>query len=138
LTCQYRATDFIAPGPGKLQLVYTPEGGGDPTVMDVYDFKGKGVALSMYNTDEASAVSMRHIMMLTRNWQSIAGFAHSSFKMALQKKMPLVRFRVCCTRYTAYSLSPTVHVDEEHDLEEVRWEVQRHIPGDLREVSLLP
>ncbi|KAF8588993.1 isocitrate dehydrogenase NADP-dependent [Ramaria rubella] len=69
---QYRATDFVAPGPGKLQLVYTPEGGGAPTVMDVYDFKGKGVALSMYNTDE-----------------SIAGFAHSSFKMALQKKMPL-------------------------------------------------
>jgi len=69
---QYRATDFVAPGPGKLQLVYTPEAGGDPTVMNVYDFKGKGVALSMYNTDE-----------------SIAGFAHSSFKMALQKKMPL-------------------------------------------------
>jgi len=69
---QYRATDFVAPGPGKLQLIYTPEGGGDVTVMNVYDFKGKGVALSMYNTDE-----------------SITGFAHSSFKMALQKKMPL-------------------------------------------------
>ncbi|KAF8524919.1 isocitrate dehydrogenase [Hysterangium stoloniferum] len=69
---QYRATDFVAPGPGKLQLIYTPEGGGDATVMNVYDFKGKGVALAMYNTDE-----------------SIAGFAHSSFKMALQKKMPL-------------------------------------------------
>ena len=42
----------MAPGPGKLQLVYTPTHGGKPTVMDVYDFKGKGVALSMYNTDE--------------------------------------------------------------------------------------
>jgi hypothetical protein len=52
---KYRATDFVAPGPGKLQLVYTPQGGGDPTVMDVYDFKGKGVALSMYNTDEVHA-----------------------------------------------------------------------------------
>jgi isocitrate dehydrogenase len=68
---QYRSTDFIAPGPGKLQLVYTPTQG-EKTVMDVYDFKGRGVAMSMYNTDE-----------------SITGFAHSSFKMALAKKMPL-------------------------------------------------
>jgi isocitrate dehydrogenase len=49
---QYRSTDFLAPGPGKLQLVYTPEGGGEPTTMDVYDFKAKGVALAMYNTEE--------------------------------------------------------------------------------------
>lgn len=69
---QYRSTDFVAPGPGKLQLVYSPADGGAKTVMDVYDFKGKGVAMSMYNTDE-----------------SITGFAHSSFKMALLKKMPL-------------------------------------------------
>ncbi|KAI0034782.1 isocitrate dehydrogenase [Vararia minispora EC-137] len=69
---QYRSTDFVAPGPGKLQLVYTAEGGGAPIVMDVYNFKGKGVAMAMYNTDE-----------------SISGFAHSSFKMALAKKMPL-------------------------------------------------
>jgi isocitrate dehydrogenase len=69
---QYRSTDFIAPGPGKLQLVYTPEGGGEKTTMDVYDFKGKGVAMAMYNTDE-----------------SIRGFAHASFKMALSKKMVL-------------------------------------------------
>ncbi|GLB39968.1 putative isocitrate and isopropylmalate dehydrogenases family protein [Lyophyllum shimeji] len=69
---QYRSTDFVAPGPGKLQLVYTPKDGSPPTTLDVYDFKGKGVAMSMYNTDE-----------------SITGFAHSSFKMALAKKMPL-------------------------------------------------
>lgn len=69
---QYRSTDFVAPGPGKLQLVYSPASGGEPTVMDVYDFKGKGVAMSMYNTDD-----------------SITGFAHSSFKMALAKKLPL-------------------------------------------------
>lgn len=69
---QYRSTDFISPGPGKLQLVYTPADGGAPTTLDVYDFKGKGVAMAMYNTDE-----------------SISGFAHSSFKMALAKKMPL-------------------------------------------------
>ncbi|KIY67250.1 isocitrate dehydrogenase [Cylindrobasidium torrendii FP15055 ss-10] len=69
---QYRATDFLAPGPGKLQLVFTPQAGGAPTTLDIYDFKGKGVALSMYNTDD-----------------SITGFAHASFKMALAKKMPL-------------------------------------------------
>ncbi len=40
--------------------------------MEVYNFKGKGVALAMYNTDE-----------------SIYGFAHASFKMAYSKKMPL-------------------------------------------------
>lgn len=69
---QYRSTDFIAPGPGKLTLTYTPAEGGAPTELNVYDFKGKGVALAMYNTDE-----------------SIYGFAHASFKMALSKKMPL-------------------------------------------------
>ncbi|KAH0581043.1 hypothetical protein H2248_012183 [Termitomyces sp. 'cryptogamus'] len=69
---QYRSTDFVAPGPGKLQLVYTPTDGSVPTTLDVYDFQGQGVAMSMYNTDE-----------------SITGFAHSSFKMALAKKMNL-------------------------------------------------
>ncbi|KAH8833777.1 isocitrate dehydrogenase [Flagelloscypha sp. PMI_526] len=65
---QYRSTDFVAPGPGKLQLV-----------MDVYTFKGPGVAMSMYNTDEECPARS----------ESITGFAHSSFKMALAKKMPL-------------------------------------------------
>ncbi|PPQ99313.1 hypothetical protein CVT24_009181 [Panaeolus cyanescens] len=69
---QYRSTDFVAPAAGKLQLVYTPADGQPATVMDVYDFKGPGVAMSMYNTDE-----------------SIIGFAHASFKMAIAKKMPL-------------------------------------------------
>ncbi|KAJ7700724.1 hypothetical protein B0H17DRAFT_976784 [Mycena rosella] len=69
---QYRSTDFIAPGPGKLQMVYTPADGSTATTLDVYDFVGKGVAMTMYNTDE-----------------SITGFAHSSFKMALAKRMPL-------------------------------------------------
>ncbi|TFK89406.1 isocitrate dehydrogenase [Polyporus arcularius HHB13444] len=69
---QYRASDFLAPGPGKLELVYSPADGGAPTKINVYDFKGPGVALAMYNTDD-----------------SIRGFAHSSFKMALQKRLPL-------------------------------------------------
>ncbi|KAH8999601.1 hypothetical protein EDB86DRAFT_2908797, partial [Lactarius hatsudake] len=42
---QYRVTDFVAPGPGKLQLVYTSQGGGEPTTLSVYDFKVKGLPL---------------------------------------------------------------------------------------------
>jgi isocitrate dehydrogenase len=49
---QYRATDFKVPGPGKLTITYTPVGG-EPVIREVYDFKGKGVALAMYNTDES-------------------------------------------------------------------------------------
>lgn len=52
--------------------MYTPGDGGKPTTIDVYDFKSPGVAMAMYNTDE-----------------SIRGFAHTSFKMALGKKLPL-------------------------------------------------
>ena len=51
---QYRATDYLAPGPGKLELVFTPADGGKPTAINVYDFKSAGVALAMYNTDEVS------------------------------------------------------------------------------------
>jgi isocitrate dehydrogenase len=59
---QYCATDFLAPGPGKLQLVFTPEGGGEPVTSNVYDFKGKGVALAMlpppmYNTNDVCPCS---------------------------------------------------------------------------------
>lgn len=69
---QYRATDFVTKGKGKLTVTFTPEGGGEPQTYEVYNFKGDGVALTMYNTDE-----------------SIRGFAHSCFNMALTKKWPL-------------------------------------------------
>lgn len=69
---QYRATDYKVPGPGKLQLVYTPKDGSEATTLDVYDFQESGVAMSMYNITS-----------------SIQGFAHSSFQTAIQKKMPL-------------------------------------------------
>lgn len=69
---QYRSTDMVVPGAGKLTLKFQPENGGEPIELNVFDFKGKGVAMSMYNTDE-----------------SIEGFAHASFKMAIEKKMPL-------------------------------------------------
>jgi isocitrate dehydrogenase len=69
---QYRATDTVIKGKGKLTMTFTPADGSQPQVFEVYDFKGDGVALSMYNTDE-----------------SIRGFSRSCFNMALSKKWPL-------------------------------------------------
>ncbi|MDD3267352.1 MAG: NADP-dependent isocitrate dehydrogenase, partial [Burkholderiales bacterium] len=68
---QYKAVDFVTKGKGKLTITFTPENGTAET-HDVYDFNGDGVAMGMYNTDE-----------------SIRGFAHSCFNMALAKKWPL-------------------------------------------------
>jgi isocitrate dehydrogenase len=49
---QYKATDFVAEGPGKFELVWTPKGGAEER-MTVFDFKdGGGVGIGMYNTDE--------------------------------------------------------------------------------------
>jgi isocitrate dehydrogenase len=69
---QYRATDFVTKGNGKLTITYTPEDGSAPQSFEVFNFKGDGVALAMYNTDE-----------------SIKGFARSCFNQALMKKWPL-------------------------------------------------
>ncbi|KAI8784237.1 isocitrate dehydrogenase [NADP] cytoplasmic-like isoform X1 [Biomphalaria glabrata] len=70
---QYRATDFVVPGPGRVTITYTPTNGESPTEYTVFDFeKSGGVAMGMYNTDE-----------------SITDFAHSSFQFALQKEWPL-------------------------------------------------
>ena len=69
---QYRATDFVVKGKGKLTIKFEGENG-ETIEHEVYNFTGEGgVALSMYNTDE-----------------SIRGFARSCFNMALQKKWPL-------------------------------------------------
>ena len=69
---QYRATDTVIKGKGKLTMSFTPADGGPVQTFEVYDYKGDGVALCMYNTDE-----------------SIQGFARSCFNMALSKKWPL-------------------------------------------------
>jgi isocitrate dehydrogenase len=69
---QYKATDFVTKGKGKLTVTFQPEGGGPAQTHEVYDFKGDGVALAMYNTDE-----------------SIRGFARSCMNVALMKKWPL-------------------------------------------------
>lgn len=68
---QYKATDVVIKGKGKLKMTFTNENG-ETQEWEVYDFKGDGVAMSMYNTDE-----------------SIFGFARSSFQVALDKKWPL-------------------------------------------------
>lgn len=70
---QYRATDYVAPEAGKFTITFTPKDTAKkPVEMKVYDFKDSGVLMGMYNTDE-----------------SIRGFAHSSFKYALQRNYPL-------------------------------------------------
>jgi isocitrate dehydrogenase len=69
---QYRATDAVFKGKGKLTMTFTPEDGGEVQNFEVYNFKGDGVGMAMYNTDE-----------------SIRGFAQSCFNMALSKKWPL-------------------------------------------------
>ena len=68
---QYRATDFLVPGKGKLTLTWTGENG-DKIERDVFDFPGSGVAMAMFNLD-----------------QSIRDFAHASFRFALARNYPL-------------------------------------------------
>jgi isocitrate dehydrogenase len=50
---QYRATDFIVPGAGKLTMKFEPKGGGKPVEYNVFDFPGAGVAMGMYNLDDS-------------------------------------------------------------------------------------
>ncbi len=69
---QYRATDFLTKGKGKLTITFTPEDGSEAVSHEVFDFEGDGLAMAMYNTDE-----------------SIRGFARSCMNQALDKKWPL-------------------------------------------------
>ncbi|MBV9034197.1 MAG: NADP-dependent isocitrate dehydrogenase [Acidobacteriaceae bacterium] len=69
---QYRATDIVVKGPGKLTLTFTPENGEPTQQYEVFDFKDGGVALAMYNVDE-----------------SITGFARACFNYGLSRGLPL-------------------------------------------------
>jgi isocitrate dehydrogenase len=53
---QYRATDTVIPGAGKLELVYTPDAGGEQKRLEVFQFDGPGVGLAMYNTTKVRTV----------------------------------------------------------------------------------
>ncbi|MCG8596570.1 MAG: NADP-dependent isocitrate dehydrogenase, partial [Kiloniellales bacterium] len=50
---QYRATDFLVPGPGKLTMTFTPADGGEAISHEIFDFPEGGIALGMYNLDES-------------------------------------------------------------------------------------
>ena len=68
---QYRATDVIIPGPGKLTMTFTPTGG-SPVDYQIFDFPSSGIAMGMYNLDH-----------------SIKSFAQSCFQYGLAKKLPV-------------------------------------------------
>ncbi len=69
---QYKCQNVVIPGPGKVELVYTPADGSEPVKHTVYDFKTSGVAMGMFNVDE-----------------SIYDFARSSMVYALARGVPL-------------------------------------------------
>ena len=52
---QYKSTDFIAPGKGKLEMVFTPADGGAKTTMNVFDFEAPGVARACLSSFERSS-----------------------------------------------------------------------------------
>ncbi len=69
---QYKATDFVVPGPGKVTLTYQPEDGSKPIEFEVANFKESGVAMGMYNFDD-----------------SIRDFARASFRYGLSRNYPV-------------------------------------------------
>jgi isocitrate dehydrogenase len=69
---QYRATDFVVPGKGKLTIRFEPEDGGEAIEREVFDFPGGGVAMAMYNLDD-----------------SIRDFARACMNFGLERKWPV-------------------------------------------------
>jgi isocitrate dehydrogenase len=69
---QYKASDFVVPGPGKVTISYAPSDGGEPMEIEVADFPGGGVAMGMYNYDD-----------------SIRDFARASFRYGLERGYPV-------------------------------------------------
>jgi len=69
---QYRATDMLIPGPGKLTMKYTPADGGEEQEFEIFDFPSSGVAMGMYNLDD-----------------SIRGFARACMNYGLNRGWPV-------------------------------------------------
>ena len=69
---QYRCQDAVVDGPGRVELVYTPADGSEPTHQTIYDFEGRGTYLGMFNTEA-----------------SIESFAKACMKYALARGYPL-------------------------------------------------
>ena len=69
---QYRATDFLIPGEGKMEIKWTSKDGKDKKEFEVFNFTGPGIALSMYNLDD-----------------SIKNFARACMNYGLERKWPV-------------------------------------------------
>jgi isocitrate dehydrogenase len=69
---QYRATDFVVPGPGTVTISYVPDDGSEPMELEVAKFPGGGIAMGMYNFDD-----------------SIRDFARATMRYALDRGFPL-------------------------------------------------
>ncbi|NVJ90124.1 MAG: NADP-dependent isocitrate dehydrogenase [Methylocystaceae bacterium] len=69
---QYKATDMLVPGPGKLTMSFEPADGGEKITHTVYEFESSGVAMSMYNVDD-----------------SIRGFARACLNYGLELGWPV-------------------------------------------------
>ena len=69
---QYRATDFLVPGKGKLEMKWTSLDGKQKKEFEVFNFPSPGVALSMYNLDD-----------------SIKDFARACMNYGLQRNYPV-------------------------------------------------
>jgi len=69
---QYRASDLVVAGEGKLTLTYTPADGSGPVELEVYEFPGGGIAMAMYNLDS-----------------SIRDFARASMRYGLEHRLPV-------------------------------------------------
>ena len=69
---QYKATDFLVPGPGKVTMTFQPADGSSPMEFQVADFTDSGVAMGMYNFDE-----------------SIKDFARASLNYGLNRNYPV-------------------------------------------------
>ena len=69
---QYRATDFLIPGEGKMEVKWTSKDGKDKKEFEVFNFTGPGIALSMYNLDD-----------------SIKNFARACMNYGLERKWPV-------------------------------------------------
>jgi isocitrate dehydrogenase len=70
---QYRASDFVVPGAGKVRISYEPDDAGtSPIDLQVAEFAGSGIALGMYNFDD-----------------SIRDFARATMRFALDRRLPL-------------------------------------------------
>ena len=69
---QYRATDFVVPGKGKLSMKWVSEDGSQKIEEDIYDFEESGIAMGMYNHDK-----------------SIKDFARACFNYGINRKWPV-------------------------------------------------